>query len=113
MKARIIAFVLLFALASFSSSQAGNDNGTTITIEGSILDDSGEPLAGVAVKIAGFSQVFYTDFDGHFEIPVPKTGKVSLKLSSVSYEEKDVLVEPAKMNDSKSLTIQLEKTSIL
>jgi len=42
------------------------------TVEGTIYDDSGQPIPGVSVLIKGTTNGTQTDFDGHFSISVEK-----------------------------------------
>jgi len=108
-------FICLFSLSilAITPSFAGNDKEETAQIEGVILDESGEPLAGVAVRVQGYGAVFYTNLDGQFEIPFPKNGKVNLSVSTISYKEKQIQLDPSQNKASKKLTISLEPQSAL
>lgn len=108
-------FICLFSLSILAStpSFAGNDKDENVQLEGIILDESGEPLAGVAVRVQGYAGVFYTNLDGQFEIPFPKNGKVNLSVSTISYKEKQIQLDPTENKDSRKLTISLEPKSSL
>lgn len=56
-------------------------------IAGSISDaQTGQPVAGVAVKIAGTNQGVVTDSTGRFIIPLAPSGKLTLVASAIGYE---------------------------
>ncbi|MDE5651118.1 MAG: carboxypeptidase-like regulatory domain-containing protein, partial [Duncaniella sp.] len=62
-----------------------------ITVKGTVVDDTGEPVIGATVLIDGTSQGTATDFDGNFTLKVPEGAK--LKISYIGY---DTQVVPAK-----------------
>ena len=39
-----------------------------IAVEGTVIDETGEPLIGVTVTVQGVGAGAITDFDGHFRI---------------------------------------------
>ena len=55
-----------------------------LTVEGTVLDESGEPLIGVSVLVQGQGTGGITDIDGHFRIQNVKQG-TKLELSYVGY----------------------------
>ncbi|MDX5429488.1 MAG: carboxypeptidase-like regulatory domain-containing protein [Bacteroidota bacterium] len=103
-------FFILFSISILASNPgfAGNDHEETATVQGVVLDESGEPLAGVAIRVQGFSGIIYTNLDGQFEIPFPKSGKVNVSVSTISYKEKQLQLDPTSNKGSKNLTISLE-----
>ncbi|MES1250337.1 MAG: carboxypeptidase-like regulatory domain-containing protein, partial [Chitinophaga rupis] len=61
-------------------------------ISGLVVSDStGQPLAGVSVKLKGTSVGAYTDINGNFTLQVPD-GKGTLLISSVGYESQEVRI---------------------
>ncbi len=54
---------------------------TNVTVTGTVLDDSNEPVIGASVLVAGTSTGVPTDVDGHYSITVPSDA--SLEFSSV------------------------------
>ncbi len=108
-------FICLFSLSILANtpSFAGNDKEENVQLAGVILDESGEPLAGVAVRVQGYAGVIYTNLDGQFEIPFPKNGKVNLSVSTISYKEKQVQLDPSQNQNSQKLTISLEPQTAL
>ena len=55
-----------------------------LTVEGTVLDESGEPLIGVSVLVQGQGTGGITDIDGHFRIQNVKQG-TKLEFSYVGY----------------------------
>ena len=55
-----------------------------LTVEGTVKDETGEPLIGVTVIVQGTGTGAVTDFDGHFVIPSVKQG-AKLEISYVGY----------------------------
>lgn len=108
-------FICLFSLSILAStpSFAGNDKDENVQLQGVIVDESGEPLAGVAVRVQGYAGVFYTNLDGQFEIPYPNNGKVNLSVTTISYKEKQIQLDPSQNKSSKKLTISLEPQTAL
>ena len=61
----------------------------TITVTGTVVDDSAEPVIGASVLVAGTTAGFPTDLDGRYSITVPSNA--SLEFSSVGLT---TVVEP-------------------
>ncbi|NLR90381.1 SusC/RagA family TonB-linked outer membrane protein [Flammeovirga agarivorans] len=57
------------------------------TIKGTVVDETGSPLPGVAVVIQGTTQGTTTDFDGKFAIDLNETAKF-LEFSYIGYQKK-------------------------
>lgn len=72
-----------------------------ITVNGTVLDEFGDPLIGVSVMIKGKNAGALTDIDGNFSLKVPKG--TTLEFSYVGYKPKSVVV-----NSSEDLNIELE-----
>lgn len=47
-----------------------------VTVKGTVVDESGEPIIGATVMVEGTQVGTVTDKDGNFTIPVPPNGKV-------------------------------------
>lgn len=77
----------------------------TISVKGSVKDQSGEPIAGVNVIVEGTTIGTITDGNGHFTLNVPSTS-AKLKFSYIGYEERIV---PIKGN--RNLNIVMEENS--
>ncbi len=61
-----------------------------ITLTGKVMDESGEPLPGVAVIVSGSSNATITDIDGQYSLAAA-TGSV-LEFTCLGYETKTVTV---------------------
>ncbi|MCH5306747.1 MAG: TonB-dependent receptor [Prevotella sp.] len=72
MKKQIISLCLGF-MALFSTPALAQDQ----TVKGTVLDESGEPIIGASVVVAGDKgKGTITDLDGNYTLSVPKNGKV-------------------------------------
>ena len=67
-----IASILSLLPTGYSHAQ---DTPSTTRISGTIVDETGSPLPGVAVAITGSRVGVSTDIDGNFAISVPSTAK--------------------------------------
>src|SRR5688572_16986556 len=102
-------FILFVAIgAQVFPGFAGNDKEEIITIQGTVLDESGEPLAGVAIRVQGLPSAIYTDLDGNFTISIPKSGKLNATVSTISYKEKQIELDAQKGAKNEPLKISLE-----
>lgn len=71
-------------------------------VTGKVVDEKGEPLPGVTVKIEGTAKGTVTDIEGNFKINV-SNDKVQLSFSFIGYETKVVPV-----GNSRTLQVQLQ-----
>lgn len=93
-----IFFLCLAALTAFAQSPA--------PVTGMVVDEKGEPLIGVTVKVAGSPLGTSTDIDGKFSINIPgKKGELSL--SYVGYRTINLKVS----SGEKLNAIKLEPTA--
>ena len=75
-----VAEVLRFTIGTDADAQV-----TTARVEGTVFDEaSGEPLIGVGVRHSASGVGTATDFDGSFELMLPK-GTQTLQLQSIGY----------------------------
>lgn len=80
----------------------------TRTVVGSVIDfETGEPIIGASVAVAGKSVGTISDLDGNFSIRVDGDN-TKLEISFIGYEKQAVTVE-----DGKKLTIRLRAVSEL
>ena len=63
-----------------------------ITITGTVIDATNEPLIGVTVQVAGQMGGTVTDFDGNYQIKV-ENDDVSLKFSYIGYKDQVIPVK--------------------
>lgn len=85
MKRPIIVLLLAGSLAAATGAAQSPSGGPTV-VTGTVVDETGEPLAGAVVQVTGTSTpiAVTTDVDGNYSISVP-AGK-SLKVSYVGFE---------------------------
>lgn len=47
-------------------------------VQGTVVDDLGEPVIGATVRVAGTKNAVITDMDGNYKVEVPKGGKITV-----------------------------------
>jgi TonB-linked SusC/RagA family outer membrane protein len=77
-----------------------------IVITGSVIDESGEVLAGVTVIVKGSSKGTITDVDGKYTISVPNQNS-KLVFSYIGYKSVELTI-----GDSKSINITLKEDAL-
>ncbi len=112
-------FLLLaiFALATINLSAANEAKPVTTTktetkaqvqelvVKGHVVDAStNEMLAGATITIDG--QKIYTDLDGNFVIKNFKPGKVSLKISMISYADQTLEID---LSNASELNVKMKQ----
>lgn len=65
-------------------------------LRGKVVDDLGEVLPGVVIRVKGLKSTAVTDMDGNFEIPVQREGKFTITASLVGMEEVETIVSTTK-----------------
>ena len=93
--------VMLFALCLAFPALAQK-----ITVQGTVVDGTGEPLIGASVIPQGTTAGAATDFDGNFQLTVDS--KATLVVSYVGYDTQNVAV-----NGQKSLRIVMKENSLV
>lgn len=76
----------------------------TTPIKGTVIDETGEPLIGATIKVAGTQTATLTDIDGKFTINAPQGS--TIEVSYVSYESARV-----KISGNSPLNIMLASSS--
>ena len=76
----------------------------TITVKGHIVDETGEPLIGVTVKIDNATGGTVSDIDGNFSLTVP-SGKTNLVFSYTGYKTMT-------MQASSNMTVRMEPDAL-
>jgi TonB-linked SusC/RagA family outer membrane protein len=95
-------FVLLCITATSATSAQ-----ELVTVNGTVTDTSGEPLAGVTLLVKGSSVGASTDLDGKFSIKItsPINGK-QISVSYLGYIKQDIT-----LNGKTNLTIQMQESA--
>lgn len=75
------------------------------TISGTVTDENGTPVIGVAVQVEGTTGGVITDMDGKYEIPAKK-GDV-LVFSSLGYQDAEVVV-----SSSSAIDVQMQTETL-
>ena len=89
--------IALCLLVSIGAAFAQN------TVTGTVTDESGQPLAGASVLVAGTTVGVNTDLDGNYSVNVPKDGV--LVFSFIGFEEQRITP-----NGRKNINVVLVKT---
>lgn len=87
-------FVHVFRQAADSERQLKKSSGD---IKGQVIDEQGEPLIGVTVRIVGTKEGTITDFDGNFSVGSGDKKSVKLLLSYVGKNDKEVEASAGKL----------------
>jgi TonB-linked SusC/RagA family outer membrane protein len=72
-------------------AEVKTDIKASIDVQGKVVDDKGQPLIGVNIKIKGSTTGTITDVQGHYSIKVPDEQAV-LVFSYVSFETREITV---------------------
>jgi hypothetical protein len=107
-------FTLLFSFLLTLTTFAGY---AQKVLKGKVVDDKGQPLAGISVSLENTLDGTSTDTLGHFLLSTTETGTQTLVISGIGYEE---ISKPVKVEDAnasfdfklKSVTNMLEQVSI-
>ena len=75
-KTLFIAVAMICAIPAMAQNQ---------TVQGTVVDETGEPVIGATVKVEGTKNMAVTDFDGNYKIDVPKGGKIVV--TYIGYKE--------------------------
>lgn len=93
----ILAVIMagILSLAVIPTAYSQNSEKETRTVVGTVYDEEGITLIGVAVQCSANRAAVVTDLDGNYSIKVPAKGNVSLVYSYLGMEEKKVVVTPS------------------
>ncbi|MDH6343219.1 TonB-linked SusC/RagA family outer membrane protein [Parabacteroides sp. PFB2-12] len=64
------------------------------TLQGSVLDETGEPLLGVNIMVKGTTLGAVTDIDGNFILTLNKNEPVTIQVSYIGYQTQELRVSP-------------------
>jgi hypothetical protein len=91
MKMKLLILPLFFCLAF--TALAGGGNLKTTELKGQVIDQQGEPLAGVKVHLNSIDKDIYTDFDGNFVVENVPVQEQSIQLEMISFKKQEILVD--------------------
>lgn len=80
---------------------------TSVTVSGRVLNESGEAVPGVSVRVKGTSSGTTTDMTGHYTLKVPRLGS-SLEFSFLGYTTETVIAR----NASTNITLKESSTAL-
>ena len=79
-----------FAAVTASATSVEAIQADNVTVKGQVVDESGQPVAGVGVVVAGTTIGTTADLDGFFSLAVP--ADATLQFISVGFETLEVAV---------------------
>lgn len=103
-----VLLIILMVFAANAAVAGNNDPETNLVLNGQVVDENGEPLAGVEVTVEGLSKKVYTDFDGNFEIGHLKSGAYTVVVNLVAYKEAKTVLQ-TELNNSDKALIKLQQ----
>lgn len=77
----LISLCLSLLMTFFTTSALAQSK----VVKGTVVDELGEPIIGATVRVAGTKTATVTDFDGNYQIEVPKDGTITV--SYIGYKE--------------------------
>lgn len=96
-------FSLLFCLSTLLVLAGGNVKSSSV--QGTVIDDEGNPVVGAKVSLLDSKQEVYTDFDGTFIFENVTTANQKVKVTYVSHED---LVTELQLTEAKQFEIKLQ-----
>lgn len=79
----------LFIPAVYENDSGGLQQTKKMTIKGYVVDEKGEPMIGVSIRVPGTGTGTTTDLDGNFILLVPE-GTKKLLFTSVGYKDMEI-----------------------
>lgn len=92
-KLPIVLLAVLMIFVSFNA--AGQTNRALKTLSGKVLDETGDPLVGASVFIAGTTTGTVADLDGNYSIKISKDKAVSVTFSFIGMKTEVVSIPAA------------------
>lgn len=108
----ILLFLYLFLGSPYFMYGESVQAKQTASVSGTVSDESGEPLIGVAIKLKGSTIGTVTDIDGNYTLLNVPLGIQTLEASYVGYEKKTITLSDLKSGATKTLNIQLSSGGI-
>ena len=113
MKSKILSFLLNVAIAVsaiVASAPGVLAQSGKLTVEGTVLDELGEPMIGAGVLVKNTVIGVITDLDGHYSITVDAAGGGGiLVFSSLGYDDQEI---PVNSRTEINVQMQLQSTAL-
>lgn len=87
---------------------SGSEKSTRVSVKGNVTDDSGEPLPGTSVMVAGTTWGVATDIDGNYEISFDALPNSKLLFSSIGMQDQYVAV-----NGKKNINVKMAPDNLV
>lgn len=95
-KLTAVLTILFFTLTSAAQS---------LKLNGRVLNQKNEPIAGASVSVSGISKVVAADVEGRFTITVDTAGKYFITISAVGYQTKTITEVEVKKDEDNTVSI--------
>jgi hypothetical protein len=92
--------LLLLALYFIGGSVFAGGNNKTVQLKGKVVDNQGNPVIGAKIEVTDSNQIIYTDFEGEFAFQTNKSEKKQIKISYISYEEQNLVLNSKDLTNS-------------
>lgn len=102
-----IIYILSFFLLSFNTFAGDSRNGSKEQLKNvfiKVTSDSGEELAGAKILVTETGKEYFTDLNGQIQLQVKQGEDLTLKLSTIGFEEK--IVKTSQLGTINELTIR-------
>jgi TonB-linked SusC/RagA family outer membrane protein len=111
LKSTDLAYEVSSTQIALFPKQTATAPGKEITINGTVVDELGEPVIGANILVAGTSHGTITDVDGHYTLTVPAASM--LKVSYVGYTDLLVKASNASLIKLKEDTAMLTEVVVV
>jgi hypothetical protein len=82
-----VALVLLFLFTAFAASAGFDDKEKplTKTLTGRVVAQTGDIIAGAMLTIEETGEVFFSDFDGNFQLQLPAGKTCTISINTIGF----------------------------
>lgn len=104
----VALFIVCTMTFGIEKEKPAESSNMTTSVSGKVFDrESGESLAGVAIKLSGTDQTVYSDFEGNFEFSNIKPGTYKIESDLISYKQdiKEIRVD---LKSDNTIELKLE-----
>lgn len=95
---KYLSLLIVVLLAGSTVFASGNNK--TVNLKGKVVDNQGNPVIGAKIEIPTSNQIVYTDFDGEFSFQTSKTEEKQIKISYISFEDQNLILNSEDLSNS-------------
>lgn len=95
---KIILSIVLLSLVNFTFAGENENNKKVMmkTLTFIVVDNNNESIAGAEIEIENLGLISYTDMEGNYKISIPANSNENLKISFISFEDKNININDIK-----------------